>query len=107
MNLLITAIHVSCFSDKGFKVAIIFLPYILTIYLNCKPKHQHQTLVESSGDWLISKASGTFRCLSVLWFSPSGYQFVLRLYISGRNCFLVVFDLYLILANCFVTSADV
>jgi len=65
-------------------------------------------LFASSGDWLISKASGTFRCLLVLGFSPSGYQFVLRLYISGRsNHFLVVFDLYLILANCLVTSADV
>jgi len=28
-------------------------------------------------------------------------------YLSGRNRFLVVFDLYLILANCLVTSADV
>jgi len=32
---------------------------------------------------------------------------VLRLYVSGRNRFLVVSDLYLILANCLVTSADV
>jgi len=43
----------------------------------------------------------------VLGFSPSGYQFVLRLYISGGNHFLVVFDLFLILANYLVTSADV
>ena len=64
-------------------------------------------LVESSGDWLISKVSGTFGCLLVLGFSPSGYQFILRLHISGRNRFLVVFDLYLSLANCLVTSADV
>jgi len=32
---------------------------------------------------------------------------MLRLHISGRNHFLVVFGLYLILANCLVTSADV
>jgi len=32
---------------------------------------------------------------------------MLRLYVSGRNPFLVVSDLYLILANCLVTSADV
>jgi len=39
MNLLITAIHVSCFSDKGFMVGIIFftLDYIRNTYLNCKP----------------------------------------------------------------------
>jgi len=43
----------------------------------------------------------------VLGASPSGYQFVLRLYISGRNHFLEVFDFYLILGNCLVTSADV
>ena len=43
----------------------------------------------------------------MLGFSPSGYQFVLRLYISGGNNFLVVFDLFLILANYLVTSADV
>jgi len=43
----------------------------------------------------------------VLGVSPFDCQFILRLYISGRNRFLVVFDLYLILANCLVTSADV
>ena len=43
----------------------------------------------------------------MLGFSPSCHQFVLRLYVSGRNRFLVVSDLYLILANCLVTSADV
>jgi len=44
--------------------------------------------------------------LQVLGFSPSRHQFVLLLCISGRKHFLVVFDLYLILANCLVTSAD-
>ena len=43
----------------------------------------------------------------MLGVSPFDCQFVLRLHISGRNHFLVVFDLYLILANCLVTSADV
>ena len=43
----------------------------------------------------------------MLGFSPSHHQFVLRLGISGRKHFLVVSDLYLILANCLVTSADV
>ena len=55
--------------------------------------------------WLADFKS--FWNLQVLGFSTSGYRFVLRLYISGRNHFLVVFDLYLILANCLVTSADV
>jgi len=48
----------------------------------------------------------SFWNLQVLGFSPSRHQFVLLLYISGRKYFLVVFDLYLILANCLVTSAD-
>jgi len=52
----------------------------------------------------LLKFSGACRCLG---FHPFDCQFVLRLHISSRNHFLVVFDLYLILANWLVTSADV
>jgi len=55
--------------------------------------------------WLADfKNFWNFRVLGV---SPFDCQFVLRLHISGRNHFLVVFDLNRILANCLVTSADV
>ena len=57
--------------------------------------------------WLADfKSFWNFWNLQVLGFSPSRHQFMLRLYISGRNRFLVVSD-QLILDNCLVTSADV
>ena len=58
--------------------------------------------------WLADfKNFWNLRVLVGAWVFTSRYQFVLRLCISGRDHFLVVFDLSLILANCLVTSADV
>ena len=53
-------------------------------------------LVGSPGDWLVSNTSRTFRCLSVLGFSP-----------SVTSSFPSRDQPHVISAACLVTSADV